>query len=291
VNKEVKGTSLAVLTAIISGFAIVANRFFVIKIDPVVFTAVRALFIGIVFLLISSYKKQISKKTSWKSLFIIGIFGGGVAFLLFFSGLKMTTSGHAAFLHKTLPIYATLFAFLFLKEKVTKNQVLWLLSMLVGAFFIFASSMSSVVEMGDLLVVAATILWAAENVFAKHVMKKEHNFVVSFGRMFFGSIFLFGLLLILGKVSVLLVLTPVEWFYIAASTIILFGYVFCWYWSVRLINVSKASALLLLAPVISLVLGVYLLKETVTQLQLIGSALILLGAWRIGRIKSEFLTE
>ena len=117
---ETKGTLLVLLTALISGISIVINKFFVVSIDPLIFTATRALAIGIVFFFISFYisksKRKKFNKVSWKYLILIAIIGGSLAFWLFFSGLKMTLAGRAAFLHKTLPIYATILAFIFLKE-------------------------------------------------------------------------------------------------------------------------------------------------------------------------------
>ncbi len=122
-------------------------------------------------------------------------------------------------------------------------------------------------------------------------MKNESNWVVSFSRMFFGAVFLFGVLLLMGNASLLLSVTGEQLIYILASTAILFCYTACWYYSIRWINVSKASSLLMIAPVVSLVLGFFLLGETVQYLQLAGSVLILGGAYVIARVRSEFLTE
>jgi len=88
----------------------------------------------------------------------------------------------------------------------------------------------------------------------------------------------------------LLALTAQQAVNIAISTAILFGYVFCWYYSIRMINVSKASTILLLAPVVSLVLGVVVLGEAAPLVQLIGSALILMGAYFVVNIRSELST-
>jgi drug/metabolite transporter (DMT)-like permease len=77
---------------------------------------------------------------------------------------------------------------------------------------------------------------------------------------------------------------------IAISTAILFGYVFCWYYSIKMINVSKASTLLLLAPIISLILGVLIFNEPTPVLQLLGSALILIGTYLVIKVKSELVT-
>lgn len=297
-KKETIGTLLAFLTAIISGFAIFIHKFFIIGLDPTIFTAVRAIIIGLVFLVLSlvfnSWGKKESKKLKWSYLLIIGIIGGGLAFLLYFSGLKLTTSGRTAFLHKTLPFYVLILAFFFLKEKITKKQLLAMLVMFVGIVVMYSASITPGElwlnpRTGDLLVMAATILWAVENTIAKKTMLEgTHNFVVSFARMFFGALFLFGVALLTNKLSLILTLTATQWFYILISTIILFFYIFTYYWAIRHINVSKAASILLISPVITLILGTTFLGEPAPALQLVGSALILIGAYFIATVKSEF---
>lgn len=299
-RKETLGTILALATAFISGLAIPINKIFVVGLDPTVFTAVRALFIGIIFFVIASFqsksKRKKFKKVPWGYLLAIAVIGGSFAFLLFFSGLKLTTGGRAAFFHKTLPFYITIFAFLFLKEKVSQKQVLALAIMLIGCTLIYSAKISPSEfwldpSLGDLLVVGATVLWAIENTIARKVMiKGESNFVVSFARMFIGGIILLAIVMLQDKMSLLLALTTQQMINLIISIAILFGYVFSWYWSIKLINVSKASTLLLLAPVISLILGIIIFSEPVPNLQLLGSALILIGAYIVINVRSEFST-
>jgi len=297
-NKESIGTALAFIAAIISGFAIFANKIFIISIDPLVFTALRALIIGFMFLVLSLFNNKWSfkgfRKVSWKYLFAIGIIGGGAAFFLFFSGLKLTTSGSAAFLQKTLPLYVTIFAFIFLKEKITRKQLLALLAMSTGTIVlsfggIAPSNLWTNPSFGDFLVICATILWGIENVISRKAMiSGESNFVVSFARMFFGSLFLFGILLISNNLSSLFTLTQIQWLYILISTTILFGYVLSYYWSIKYINVSKASTILLISPIITMLLGSTFLSEPTTVIHILGSLIILIGAYFISNIKSEF---
>ena len=54
-NRENAGTLLAFIAAIISGFAIFANKIFIVDLDPLVFTAVRAIIIGALFFIISLF--------------------------------------------------------------------------------------------------------------------------------------------------------------------------------------------------------------------------------------------
>jgi len=299
-RKETLGTILAVIAALISGLAIPVNKIFVIDLDSTVFTAVRSLFIGIIFFILVSFqsnsKQKKFKKVPWKYLLAIAIIGGSFAFLMFFTGLKLTTAGRGAFLQKSLPLYIAIFAFLFLKEKISQKQAFALLTMSIGTILIYSTTINpsefwTNPSLGDLLVIGATILWAIENTIAKKVMiEGESNFVISFARMFMGGVILFAIVIIQNKVGLLLVLTTQQIINLTISIAVLFGYVFSWYWSIKLINVSKASTILLLAPVISLIFGVLIFNEPTPNLQLLGSALILIGTFIVVKVKSEFTT-
>lgn len=296
-HKEKLGTVLVFLTAIISGFSIFINKIFVVNLDSVVFTALRGIIIGIIFLILSfifgSWKSKESKKFRWGYLLVIGIIGGGIAFLLFFTGLKLTTSGRAGFFHKTLPLYVLVFAYFFLKEKITKKQLFALLIMFAGTMIMISSTIEPSEfwlnpKLGDLLVIGATILWAVENTISRKAMiKGEHNFVVSFGRMFIGGLLLGAIIFATGKFSLILELTGRQWLNIFVSTALLFLYVFSFYWGIKYINVSKATTILLLSPIITLILGRIFLGEPMPALQLIGSVIILIGAYFVAGVKSE----
>jgi drug/metabolite transporter (DMT)-like permease len=208
----------------------------------------------------------------------------------------LTTAGRGAFLQKTLPFYIIILAFLFLKEKVTQKQVLALIIMLIGTFFLSSSKINpsefwSNPSLGDILVITATILWAIENTIARKAMiNGESNFVISFARMFIGGVILFAILALQDKVGLLFTLTIQQITNLFISTAILFFYVFSWYLSIKLINVSKASTILLLAPVISLIFGIVVFNEPAPILQLLGSALIMIGAYIVIKVRSEFST-
>jgi drug/metabolite transporter (DMT)-like permease len=298
-NNETKGTILALMAAVISGIAIPANKLFIVSLDPTVFTAVRSVIIGTVFFFISLHQSRPTisrfKKASWASLLAIAVVGGALAFLLFFNGLSLTTAGKGAFLHKTLPLWTAVLAFVFLKERITKIALYALIAMFLGIVALYFTQITpgdlwKDPQLGDLLVLGAAFLWAVETIIAKKAMVDgETNFVVSFARMFFGGVILFGIALLSGKADAMLALSIAQWTYVLASTAMLFGYVLCWYWAIKKVNASKATSLLLLAPVVSLIGGVLLFNEHVSVQQLVGSAAILAGAYFVSHEKSESL--
>ncbi|OGI15315.1 hypothetical protein A3K63_05315 [Candidatus Micrarchaeota archaeon RBG_16_49_10] len=296
-SEEKKGTVFALMAAFVSGIAIPMNKLFVVDIDPIVFTAIRSILIGLVFLMLSYKRAEFkkAKKPDLVGLLLIAVIGGALAFLMFFTGLRMTTAGRGAFLHKTLPLYVTLLAFLFLKEKIGKKQLIALSLMFLGTIFVYFDAIQPGPfwlnpSLGDLLVICATFLWAVENVMAKRVMEGGNsNFLVSFSRMFLGGLILFGFVLLTGRLPTLLALNAGQVMNILISTLVLFSYVFFWYSAVKMINVSKASTMLLIAPVISMIGGILIFGEPTPLLQLVGSALILYGAYMTTKVKSDHL--
>lgn len=292
-NKETAGTLLALATAIVSGVAIPVNKAFIVNMDPAVFTAVRSIIIGVIFLALSLKFSGKKTKTNWKYMAIIAVIGGAFAFLLYFTGLKLTTASRAAFLHKTLPFYVAVLAFVFLKEKISRRYAYAMIMMVVGIVAIYYASISPAEmwlnpHLGDALIIIATMMWAVENVIARKAMLGgATNYIVSFSRMFFGGLIIFGFAALTGKAGAIASITAPQLFNISVSTALLFAYVLFFYSSLRFINASKAAALLLLSPVISLVLGITFLGEPAPLLQLGGSVVILLGAYLMAGMKSE----
>ncbi|HLD77911.1 MAG TPA: DMT family transporter [archaeon] len=294
-RKETLGVLLAIAAALVSGVSIPANKVFVSGLDPLVFTAVRAILIGVVFLFLSLRfgRGTVHVRESWKALAAIAVIGGAAAFFLFFSGLSLTTAGRAAFLQKTLPLFVALLAFVFLKERLSRLHWGALGLMLLGLAGIAFATISPAEfwtnpQLGDLLVIGATVLWAVETVISRKAMVDgATSFVVVFARMFFGGAILFGAVLLTKSLAALLALTQAQLASIGISTGLLFLYVLFFYGALKLISAARAATLLLLAPVVSLLISIGVLGEPAPLLQLAGSAAILVGAFLVARSRPE----
>src|SRR3989344_1146008 len=115
-----KGLFLVLLTALISGVSIFLNSFAVSGINPFIFTTLKnvvvALFL-ISLIAILRERRELAKLTSvqWGKLSAIGLVGGSIPFLIFFYALSQTSAINAGFIHKTMFIFISAMAFLFLK--------------------------------------------------------------------------------------------------------------------------------------------------------------------------------
>ncbi len=278
-----KGLALVLGTAVISGVSIFLNKFGIQGLDPAVFTTSKnvlvALFLIATILAMKEWKtlKELKKK-EWGQLALIGLIGGSIPFLLFFTGLSMTTAAQAGFLHKTLFIWVGILAALTLKEKISRNMVIGGVLLLLGNLFLLKIT-GFVFGVGDILILAATLLWAVEITLSRHVLKsidKLPGRVVAFGRMGFGALFLLLYLAITQKITLIGGLGS-SFVWVIITSVFLYGYVFTFYEGLKLVPASTATAVLLLGTVITTLLNL-LWNGTIVWQQVLGSVLLIGGA-------------
>lgn len=277
---------LVFATAVISGFSIFINKYGVATVNPYVFvflknSAVAIALISLVILVKDFRGLAFLNKKQWLQLIFIGLVGGSLPFLLFFKGLTMTSAAQGSFVHKSLFLFASLLALIFLKEKIN-------FKFLLGAALIFAGNLILIKSFtsfnrGDLLIFLAVLFWAVESILAKHILKNVSGTIVAGGRMFFGSIFILLFLAASGQTDSILQLSSDQTVWILVTAALLFGYTVSWYNGLKFLPVSVASAILLLgSPIttfLSLVAGGKIISRDLFSGFLITSGVfILVGA-------------
>jgi drug/metabolite transporter (DMT)-like permease len=256
------------------------NKFGVKGLDLAVFTTSKnilvALFLVTTILVMKEWStiKELNKKQWWQ-LAAIGFIGGSVPFLLFFTGLKMTAAAQAGLIHKSLFLWVAILAAVTLKEKISKNMIAGGVLLILGNFFILKIS-GFAFGKGDLLILLATLLWAGEITLSKHVLTDLPGRVVAAGRMGFGALYLIAYLGITGKLSLISAMSGGAFLWIAITGAFLYGYVFTFYEGLKLVPASTATAILLVATVITTVLNL-LWTGNIAWQQVLGSVLLLAG--------------
>jgi len=273
--------NLVFLTAIISGFAIFINKFGVKFTNPDIFTFVKNSVVSVFLLsaIIMLKEAKMFRKLSikqWSKLLAIGLIGGSIPFLLFFKGLSITSSAKAAFIHKTMFIFVATLSYRFLKERFDWRFFVGALALIAGNFLLLKLSWQPF-NIGDLMIFAATLLWAAENTLSKHTLKTVAPKIVAFSRMFFGSLFILVFLIASKNISDLFILTQQQLLWSAVPSLFLFLYVLTWYTGLKYVPATYATAVLLLGSPITTLLNVVFAGAAITVLQVAGIMLLASG--------------
>lgn len=285
-----KGYLLVLTTALISGASIFINKYGISVFNPYIFTFLKNFLVAVflsailfVFWDFSSFKSL--KKKHWLVLLAIGLVGGGIPFLLFFKGLSLTSAAGASFIQKTMFVWIFVLAGIFLKEKITKKFMFAGFLLMAGNLVLLRISDINF-DKGSFLILAATILWAVENVMSKYILKEISPRIVMWARMFFGSIFIFAFLFFTHQVPIITKINPEQTGWILITGVILLGYVITWYSGLKYIKVTEAAIILMLGSPITTMLSTIFskpatLKEYLAVFLVIAGVVAALGVKKI----------
>lgn len=252
------GVILAVATALISGVSIFVNAIAVKQLpDAAVYTTLKngvAAVLLVALALATVRRADLAKvsRRSWGWLVLIGIVGGSVPFVLFFTGLAQASAPSAAFIHKTLFVWVALLAVPFLGERLGLLQV-GALGVLVAGQALVLTPAGVEWGTGETLIALATLLWACETIVAKRVLRSVPSGLVGAARLGVGLVVLAGYLLATGKVPVVAALGAEQLAWVALTGVLLSGYVATWFAALQRAPASVVTAILILgAPVTAL---------------------------------------
>ena len=277
-----KGIIFAIITAVISGFSIFYNKLIIVKgIDPLIFNIIKnggvALILSCFLLTITERKKIFTLKPSqWKKLLAIGFIGGFLPFVLYFEGLKSVAPTNANLIHKTLFIWVAMMAVPILKEKLSILQtagyliVAWS-NLFIGGLTDFSGNS------GEIMILAATILWSVENIIAKIALKDIESGIVTWGRMFIGSIFMILLAITQNKLILITRLNPSQVLPIGGSVLLLTGYVYFWFKALKFAPATIVTSVLILATPITNILSAIFITHNLPQIQIVHALFTLFG--------------
>jgi drug/metabolite transporter (DMT)-like permease len=228
------GVGLAFGAALISGLAIYLNAFAVKQMsDAAVFTTLKNAVAAIILIAAAvglggiRVARTIDRR-QWPAVLAVGVIGGSVPFILFFTGLAQASAPSAAFIQKTLFIWVALLAVPFLGERLGIASVFGLGVLLVGQALILPPG-GIVWGTGETLILAATGFWAVETVLVRRLLRSIPGSLMGAIRMGIGLVVLLGYLVVTGKLGIVAGLNASQWGWVLLTGLVLAGYVGTWF--------------------------------------------------------------
>ncbi|OYU95433.1 MAG: EamA family transporter [Bacteroidetes bacterium B1(2017)] len=228
-------------------------------------------------------KGAITDKKDLLPLLVSAIFGVAANMLFFFKGLSITTPINASVLMLNTPIFVVVFATFMLKEKLSWNKILGILTAAFGALMLMGGSrfhFNSNTIWGDIFVTLNAIIYAFYLVYAKRLMVKYHPLTVTLYSFFFGFFLVlpFGLNQVLEKDF--LHLPAIIWACIAFITI---GSTFLTYvlnaYALRHATSSLVGSYIYLQPVLATIIAIASGKDILTTEKLISMLIVSGGVY------------
>ncbi len=264
VGQRRKGIEIAVGAAVVSGLAVFVNGLAVRRFDdPTVYTTAKNLIAGTVLLIAlvasttvgSAPRVSSVSRSAWPTLAVIAVVGGAVPFVLFFEGLARATSTNAAFIHKTLVVWVAIGATVFLRERITAVHAVSIGLLLLGHLWLTGGLGAATFGTAELLVLGATLCWAAEVLIVKRLMVAVPYQIAAVTRMVGGSLLLVGWLTIKGDLGELGGFAAQQWAWLLFTGATLAAFVGTWYAALSMAPAIDVTAILVLGAVITGVLN------------------------------------
>ncbi|MBI4098997.1 DMT family transporter [Candidatus Parcubacteria bacterium] len=257
--------------------------------DSVMFTAVRVSFAAAALMVVAAADPRTRGAIPGLTEVQVGRMLGlgtlaGLPFALYFSGVAAVGAAGANLVRTSLMFLVALAAIRLFRERLTVPQG-------VGAGLMFAASIAvglpdavpAQIGAEALLVVIAALAWGAEALFAKRALADIPVGIAASGRLVVAAIWLYGLVLWRGSERVILGWSGEQWLGAVGTSILLAGYVGCWYGALKRAPVTYVATLMLAAPVATKVISALAGQPVSVGMVVIGVVATAFAAWVVVR--------
>lgn len=273
---------------VVWGSTYLGIRIAVESIPPFTMGSTRFLIAGVVMLAVIAVVRRGSiarpTRTQLRDSFIVGalLMGGGMGAVAW--GEQTVPSGIAALLIAMMPVWVAIFSRVFLHERLPLAAMLGIGVGMAGVAILVGPSIAvdgSLDPAGIVALLISPISWAAGSVFAAHRAKlPEDPFVATGFQMLSGAAVLGALAIATGEIFTVRLEAITQESLVALAYLTLVGSLVAftaYVWVLRHAPLPLIATYAFVNPVVAVVLGAIVLNETVTPLQVVAGAVIVVG--------------
>jgi drug/metabolite transporter (DMT)-like permease len=249
---------------------------------PFTFAGIRFVLASLILALLVIARRAPWPRTrrEWGLIAVVGLLQFALNYGLVFWGEQHISSGLAAVLQSTFPVFGLVIAHFYLpQERMTGAKVFGVLLGVFGVAVIFSDQLTlagSMALFGSVALVASAFFGSYSNVLVKAYGTKIDPQVFAASQMVFGFVPLLA-------IGIPLEGNPLHFHWTARAVIAMLYLVFVgsvlafalYYWLVRKMDVTNTMLIALVTPVVAVILGMIVLHEKLNWRLLAGGACII----------------
>ncbi len=221
-------------------------------------------------------------------ILFIGVIGCFVGVGLQIWGTKFCGSSLASLVNSLNPVFISLFASLYLSEKITLRKMISIAMGLTGVYLIVFNQKNFEIKVGVIFSLLSILSWSASSVATKKLTEKKDSMVVTAWGIWVATLFCFPASLIeLNITRGYTLFSPSS-----LGCVLYLGTIgtalpnILWNRSLSRIDASICSLFYPVQPLVSIFLGILIFKESVSTQFLLGTLIIISGLF-IGLTKKK----
>ncbi len=282
-NKTTRGHIAALITILIWGTTFISTKLLLVDFTPIEILFFRFL-LGLLVLIIV-YPKRLKLKDRKQELTFAaaGLCGICLYYLLENIALTYTMASNVGVIISIAPFFTAVLSHIFMKteEKLKIQFFIGFFAAMAGICLIsFNDSKLELNPIGDILAVAAALIWSLYSLLTRKISSYGYNTVQTTRRIFtYGIVFMLPFLFVFDfNLDIQKVVKPeyalnLIYLGIGASALCFVT----WNYAVKMLGAVKTSVYIYMVPVITVATSVIVLREKITWVSAIGTILTLIG--------------
>lgn len=276
-NKKISYLYLFI-TFFIWGSLYVVSKFVIGNIPVITVSFFRYAIAGIsLFVLLKRKNVKKIESQDYKYIFLIGFVGYFMAIGLQLIGTKLSNASTASLINSMSPVAIMILAAVILKERLTFKKIVCLILAIVGVYVIIGG-LKSGETLGIIVSLASVVMWSLVSVIVRKVSQKYDPLQITTYGIIIAAICTFPISIVELSQS-----TNVHFTMSSIISLIYMGIVCTavahalWNKSLSNLEAGTCSLFYPLQPMVSILLGIIFLGETITLKFILGALLITVG--------------
>lgn len=274
------------LTMLLWGGTFIAGRLLAGVVEPASAAFLRFLIASVAMVAVTRIvegRLALPPPRMWLPLSLLGMTGVFAYNIFFFNGLHHISAGRASLIVAGTPLVITIFAAMFLRERLTRLKISGVLVSLAGAVMVISnghpgSLFTGGFGRGEQALLGCVLSWAAYSLIGRSVLRSLSPLTAVCYSSIIGTLLLAVPAAREGLFSRLSTITLPAWTSLAylgiGGTAMGFS---LYYQGIKKIGASRAGIFINLVPVFSLLLSWFILGESIKPVVLAGGMLVLGG--------------
>jgi len=275
-----------VFTMLLWGGTFIAGRLLAASVEPASAAFLRFLIASAAMLVVTRVVEKrlvIPTKNMWIPLILLGMTGVFAYNVFFFSGLQLIGAGRASLIISCTPLVITIFAAIFLRERLTPLKAIGVLLSLTGAIVVISnghpgSLFTGGFGSGEQALIGCVLSWSAYSLIGRSVLVTLSPLNAVCYSSIIGTILLSIPAANEGLFCRLSTISSLDWASLAylgiGGTALGFS---LYYQGIKKIGAMRAGIFINLVPLFSILLSWLILGESVKNIVLVGGLLVLTG--------------
>jgi drug/metabolite transporter (DMT)-like permease len=289
ISRRWTADALLMLTATIWGANILVFKHFTHELNPWVFNAVRLVFAAVTLGLLAAAETLFLPRESrdsavdWKRVTLFAFLSGFLYLVIFVKAIDLTTAGNTALILASMPMWTAILSRLFLHERLRRITWIGLSVTFVGTAIVTTQgsgevSFASAYLIGNLLMLLASMTWAAGTVMSRSILQSMSPLRLAFVSCVLTTPFHFLLAAPNLRASLPQLYESSTMFAVVFSGACSTGIAYAtWHAGVRAVGGSHAAVYQNVVTLVAVIGGWLVLKEQPMSSQVIGGIMTVVG--------------